>query len=218
MSHIYTTDTRCILFLYEARICRTGDWVPHYCGGSRIPHVYPRAGHSTYPSTLRHTTYDTMSTLYLRSPAFHHEGTIPSKYTCDGENISPPLAIDGFPEGTVSLVLIMDDHDVPASVHPDGVWDHWVVFNIPPSLARIPEDTQPQGVAGINTRGFTTYSGPCPPNGEHRYLFKVYALDTTLNLPAGSSKQAVLDAMQGHILEGTTLMGRYKRTPTSNYH
>ncbi len=159
-----------------------------------------------------------MSTLYLRSPAFNHEGTIPSKYTCDGDNVSPPLAIDGVPVGTVSLVLIMDDHDVPVSVRPDGVWDHWVVFNIPPDVSRIPEAGQPEGVPGHNTRDSLTYGGPCPPDGAHRYLFKVYALDSMLDLPEGSTKQAVLDAMQGHVLESTTLMGRYQRIPAPLYH
>lgn len=147
--------------------------------------------------------------MVVRSPAFVHEGVIPSKYTCDGDNCSPPLAIDGVPQNTASLVLIVDDHDVPTAIRPDGVWDHWVVFNMPPTTSRIGEGAAPAGIAGISTSNRLTYGGPCPPDGEHRYFFKIYALDTVLRLSQGSTKHEVLQAMEGHVLESTTLMGRY---------
>jgi Raf kinase inhibitor-like YbhB/YbcL family protein len=207
--HVYKVYTG----MYENGICSAGNRLPGHCGCVGVPSNTP----PNTPICCTYRNHHTMSTLYLRSPAFNHEGSIPLKYTCDGENISPPLAIDGVPEGTISLVLTMDDHDVPPSVRPDGVWDHWVVFNIPPTVYRIPEDAPPMGIPGSTTNGTTTYEGPCPPNGEHRYLFKVYALDTLLDVPEGSNKQAVLDALQGHILESTTLMGRYKRVPVHPY-
>lgn len=142
----------------------------------------------------------------LRSPTFAHEERIPSKYTCDGENLIPPLAIFGTPQGTVSLALIMDDPDSPS-----GTWDHWVIFNLPPDTERIGEGDMPRGVSGVNTWGKLGYGGPCPGSGEHRYLFKLYALNTLLPLAEGASKEEVLSAMDGHVVESTTLMGRYER-------
>lgn len=159
----------------------------------------------------QHQSEITTNTMQLRSPAFGHEEVIPSKYTCDGDNISPPLAIDDIPEGTVSLVLIVEDPDVPKSVREDGMWNHWVLFNIPPDTSRIGEGDAPEGVAGITTSNRLTYGGPCPPDGEHRYLFRVYALDTTIDLPEGATKLEVLAAIEGHVIESTTLMGRYRR-------
>jgi len=145
--------------------------------------------------------------MKLTSTAFEHEGTIPSKYTCDGENISPPLTISDIPEGTQALALIMDDPDAPA-----GTWDHWIIWNIPPDTANI--ESQPQGTRGKNSWEKLDYDGPCPPNGEHRYYFKLFALDSVLDLPEGSQKSALLDSMQGHILAETTLMGKYERITT----
>lgn len=147
--------------------------------------------------------------LSLTSSAFEHEGTIPSRFTCDGENVSPALAIAGVPEGTQSLALIMDD---PDAMKPAGkVWDHWVVFNIPPSTVEIPAGKEPEGVHGINSSGKTAYGGPCPPDAEHRYFFRLLALDAMLDVSQGATKQEVLAAAQGHIVEETTLMGRYAR-------
>lgn len=144
--------------------------------------------------------------MMVRSPAFIHEERIPSKYTCDGEDVLPPLAIDRVPQDTVSLALIVDDPDAPL-----GTWDHLVVFNITPRTTRIGEGEIPEGVQGINSWGILGYGGPCPPQGEHRYLFQVYALDTTLSLPQGCTKHEVCHAMEGHVLEKATLMGRYTR-------
>jgi Raf kinase inhibitor-like YbhB/YbcL family protein len=147
-----------------------------------------------------------MEPLTLQSPAFNRNERIPSKYTCDGENLSPPLALDGIPAGTVSLVLIMDDPDSPT-----GTWDHWMVFNIPPHTDRFGEGEEPYGTPGNNTWKKTGYGGPCPGSGEHRYSFRVYALDATLRLPAGATKADVLENMKGHILEVAELIGRYER-------
>ena len=149
--------------------------------------------------------------MKLTSKVFEHEGKIPSKYTCDGENVNPPLQISGVPENAKTLVLIMDDPDVPPSVRQDQMFDHWVVFNIPPDIENIDEGNEPPGTAGIGTSGQTGYYGPCPPDREHRYFFKLYALDTKLGLSEEADKKAVEKAMDGHIIEKHVLMGRYER-------
>ena len=152
--------------------------------------------------------------MELKSDAFDNNGKIPSKYTCDSENVNPHLIISNVPEHTETLVLIMDDPDIPDFVKKErgiDVFDHWVVFNIPSETMEIPEDSEPEGVLGNNGAGKTGYIGPCPPDKEHRYFFKLYALDTELNLPEGSTKKEVEDAMEGHILEKTELIGRYQR-------
>lgn len=149
--------------------------------------------------------------LQLTSTTFENGDRIPAKYTCDGANINPPLAISGVPEGTRALTLIMDDHDVPRSVHADGVWDHWVVFNIPPATTFVGEGTKAPGTYGIGTNKKASYLGPCPPDREHRYSFRLYALDTVLDLSLGATKEQILSAMSGHILAETELMGRYER-------
>lgn len=152
--------------------------------------------------------------LSLTSTAFENNGKIPSQFTCDAENVSPPLQISGVPEGAKSLVLIMDDPDVPKQLKPDGVFDHWTLFNIPPDTTEIVQSGS-IGMAGINGAGKSQYTGPCPPReyepSEHRYFFKLYALDTTLDLSAGASKADVLSAMEGHIIGEAELMGKYKR-------
>ena len=153
--------------------------------------------------------------LSLASPAFEQNARIPSKYTCDGDrSINPPLAFSGVPEGAKSLALIMDDPDVPKVLHADGVFDHWVLFNIPPATREIAEGGS-VGTAGANGAGGNTYYGPCPPPqyepSEHRYIFVLYALDTELPLKEGAAKQEVLKAMEGHIIEQAQLVGKYKR-------
>jgi Raf kinase inhibitor-like YbhB/YbcL family protein len=155
-----------------------------------------------------------MATFVLTSPVFEEQGTIPAKYTCDADNMNPPLTIEGVPEGAKSLVLIMDDPDIPESVKQARgieVFDHWTVFNIPPETATIPEAQEPSGTAGANGTGEVGYRGPCPPDREHRYFFKLYALDIMLDLPTGSTKTEVERAMEGHILAQTELIGRYDR-------
>ena len=146
--------------------------------------------------------------MELKSNAFENNGKIPSKHTCDGENVSPQLSISGVPENSKSLVLIMDD---PDAVKPAGkVWDHWIVFNIPPETKEIPEAQEPQGIHGKGTSGNLNYRGPCPPDAEHKYFFKLYALDTNFDLPQGSEKKEVEEAMKSHIIEQTQLIGRYE--------
>lgn len=149
--------------------------------------------------------------MKLTSTAFQQEGRIPQKYTCDGAGINPPLTISDIPAGTASLVLIMDDPDVPKSIRQDGIWDHWIIFNIPASTTQIAEGKEPSGTHGIGTGKNTEYYGPCPPDGEHHYFFNLYALDTLLDLPRGSTKKQVIQTMEGHILAKAILIGRYKR-------
>ena len=145
--------------------------------------------------------------MELTSSAFVHNDAIPSEFTCDGADVSPPLTISDVPKNAKSLVLIMDDPDAPV-----GTWDHWVVFNMAPSTKQIAKGTEPEGIAGKNSWGRTGYGGPCPPSGTHRYFFKLYALDTELNLPEGSNKRDLEMAMQGHIIEKAELMETYRRT------
>lgn len=146
------------------------------------------------------------------SSAFEEGGMIPHKYTCDGEDVSPPLSWTGTPEGTKMIALINDDPDAPV-----GTWVHWVIFNIPASVRELPEDVPPQkelkdgARQGRNDFGRIGYGGPCPPRGTHRYYFKIYALDAVLSLPAGATKAELLMAMEGHIVAQGQLMGRYQR-------
>ncbi|MBU0766353.1 YbhB/YbcL family Raf kinase inhibitor-like protein [Patescibacteria group bacterium] len=148
--------------------------------------------------------------MTMTSSVFEHGALIPIKYTCDGENMNPPLVFSDIPENAISLVLIMEDPDVPKSIRSDGMWDHWVVFNIPPSVTSLEENEQPSGVAGKGTTENLHYKGPCPP-AQHRYYFRLFALDTLLDLPEGSIKLDVLEAMEGHVLAEAKLMGRYDR-------
>ena len=146
--------------------------------------------------------------------AFTDGGKIPAKYSCDDQNINPALNFSDVPVEAMSLVLIMDDPDIPDFVKQKfgiQVWDHWVVFNIPPGTKEVAEGKDPQGRLGKNTGGKNAYGGPCPPDREHRYFFKLYALDSELSLPEGSTKAEVEEAMQGHILAEAKLMGRYER-------
>lgn len=148
--------------------------------------------------------------MRLSSPAFEHDGAIPRKYTCEGDNVSPPLRLSGVPDGVESLVLIMDDPDVPLALREDGMWDHWIIYDIPPDLRRLEEGEEPPGTHGLGTADNLDYFGPCPPDIEHRYYIRIYALDTRLNLPERASKQQVEQTMQGHVVDQAELMGRYE--------
>jgi Raf kinase inhibitor-like YbhB/YbcL family protein len=144
----------------------------------------------------------------LTSPAFNHGSQIPSRYTCDGEDINPHLIIHGPPSNARSLALVMEDPDAPMRL-----WIHWVLWNIPTETREIREHTSPRGAEeGLNTWKKTGYGGPCPPPGTHRYFFRLYALDCKLKLAAGSDKDALERAMEGHILATAELMGTYART------
>lgn len=148
-----------------------------------------------------------INTLTLFSPDFLNLESIPSQFTCDGDNINPNLEIAGIVEDAKSLVLIMEDIDAP-----DGIWDHWIKFNIPVDTRIINEAELVQGISGKGTGGSLDYSGPCPPEGKHQYVFKLYSLDVELILPEGSSKEEVETAMEGHILQEAELIGVYERT------
>jgi len=151
--------------------------------------------------------------LAVRSAAFQEGGTIPPRYTCDGENVSPPLAWTGLPEETAAVAVVVDDPDAPA-----GTWVHWVLYGLDPSRADLPEgvparDTVLGGARqGRNDFKNVGYGGPCPPRGQlHHYAFKVYALDETPDLPAGASKAELLGAIEGHVLAEGKLTGTYRR-------
>jgi Raf kinase inhibitor-like YbhB/YbcL family protein len=148
----------------------------------------------------------------LSSSEFAHEAPIPARFSCDGENISPPLAWGDPPPGAKSLALISDDPDAPG-----GTWVHWVLYNIPSDLRALPESISAEAELsdgsrhGENSFGRLDYGGPCPPGGTHRYFFKLYALDVMLELEPGADKEMLLQAMEGHILGETELMGTYTR-------
>jgi hypothetical protein len=146
-------------------------------------------------------------TMELKSSSFDHNSDIPSKYTCDGRDISPPLSISGVPEKAESLALIVDDPDAPM-----GTWDHWILWNISPRTRRFEEGNAPEGaIRGMNSFKKLSYGGPCPPSGKHRYFFKLYALDTKLQLKEGANKEELQRAMEGHVLDQAVLIGLYRR-------
>ncbi len=155
--------------------------------------------------------------MKLSSPQFEQNEFIPSRYTCDGDNINPPLIIENAPEEAQSLVLVMDDPDIPVEIKEKigiKVFDHWIVFNIDPETEQIEENSLP-GICGSNTRGDHEYTGPCPPPQYepkvHRYFFKLYALDIMLNLKEGATKKEIEEAMEGHIIAKAELVGKYSR-------
>jgi Raf kinase inhibitor-like YbhB/YbcL family protein len=174
-----------ILFMYKNRVCAA--YAARH--GGTVMEVYD------------------MATLKIFSPAFAHNEFIPSKYTCDGANVSPPLAIENIPTETKSLALIVDDPDAP-----DGTWVHWVVWNLAPTTKEFKENGVPAGASqGMTDFRKQKYGGPCPPSGVHRYFFKLYALDALLTLGPTVDKAALERAMTGHILAQTELIGLYTR-------
>jgi len=150
--------------------------------------------------------------IKITSSAFEPGGMIPVQYTCDGQDVSPPLSWGDMPEGTASIALICDDPDAPM-----GTWVHWVLFDLQPDTRGLPENIPTEesldmgGTHGTNDFRRLGYGGPCPPGGTHRYFFKIYALDKKMDIPAGSTKAQLLKAMEGHILAEGELMGRYRR-------
>jgi len=169
------------------------------------------------PSTAEAPVQTSMGKMTLQSSAFREGERIPSQFTCDGDNINPELIFGNVPENTVSLVLIMDDPDVRQSVKDErgiDAIDHWILFNIPPNTSSIAENTT-VGVPGENVGEGGAYVGPCPPPqfepAEHRYFFRLYALDTELGLHAGATKEEVRRAMEGHVIDNAELIGRYSR-------
>jgi Raf kinase inhibitor-like YbhB/YbcL family protein len=155
--------------------------------------------------------------LTLTSSAFGQGGEIPGRHTCDGDDISPPLAWSGAPGGTKSLVLIVDDPDAPDPAAPRMVWVHWLLYNLPPESRGLAEGVAatklPKGAReGVNDWKRTGYGGPCPPVGRHRYFHKLYALDVVLPDLKQPTKAKLEEAMRGHILEEAELVGTYQRS------
>lgn len=151
--------------------------------------------------------------MRLDSDVFSHDGQIPQHYTCDSDNVSPPLRWDDLPTETQSLALIMDDPDSSG-----GTFVHWVLFNLPPNTRVLPEavaigdrNWEGGGIQGMNSFGNLTYGGPCPSDGEHRYFFKLYALSSPVGLAEGATKEDVEAAIEGNILASAELIGRYER-------
>jgi len=158
--------------------------------------VFAAAGEDTPATTMKISTH-----------AFSERRPIPERFTADGKNVNPPLVISGVPKEAKSLALIVDDPDAPM-----GVWNHWLVWNIDPDTTVIKEDSVPRGATvGRNDAGTAQYVGPAPPSGTHRYYFRLYALDTKLDLPAGANRTELDDAMHAHILSRAELLGRYGR-------
>ena len=156
-------------------------------------------------------------TLKLTSSAFEHEGTIPRLHTCEGKDVSPPLAWSGVPENAKSLELIVDDPDAPDPAAPRMTWVHWVLYNIPPSSTGLPQGVSPKELPEGTLEGMsdfqrTGYGGPCPPIGRHRYFKKLYALDTVLPDLKKPRKADVEKAMKGHVLERAVLVGTYQKS------
>ncbi len=168
----------------------------------------------TKPATSESTTPEASMTLQLTSDAFANGQSIPAKYTCIGKNISPALTWTEPPAGTQSFALIVDDPDAPG-----GNWVHWVLFNIKPDMRGLQENLPTTGknvdpnaiYVGNNSSGAAAYQGPCPPSGTHRYFFKLYALDTTISLLPGATKEQVLKEVNGHILAQAELMGTFSK-------
>ncbi len=144
--------------------------------------------------------------MKITSSAFQQGGNIPSKFSCDGANTSPPLQISDVPPETKSVVLIVDDPDAPS-----GLFTHWAVWNISPQTSTIAEGNAPKEVHGTNDFGKSGYGGPCPPSGTHRYYFRIFALDRELDLPSGAKRSQLDAAMKGHVIAQGELMGRYAR-------
>ncbi|HJQ10076.1 MAG TPA: YbhB/YbcL family Raf kinase inhibitor-like protein [Gemmatimonadaceae bacterium] len=156
-------------------------------------------------------------TLKVTSSAFQQGGSIPTQYTCEGKDLSPPLQWSGLPNNAKSVAMIVDDPDAPDPAKPQRVYVHWVVYNISPQTTSLAENASKSGmpsgaVQGKNDWGNTAYGGPCPPIGRHRYFFKLYALDTTLTGLQNATKADLEKAMKGHVVDSGELMGTYQKT------
>ncbi len=148
-----------------------------------------------------------ITSMKLTSPAFHHNQSIPSKYTCDGDGMSPPLTVSGVLTNAKDLVLIVDDPDAP-----NGTWVHWTIWNMDPTINEIPEGIVPtDSTQGVTSYGRFGYGVPCPPSGTHRYFFKLYALDAVLKLKPSAKAEDIMKAIDGHIIDSAELIGLYQR-------
>jgi hypothetical protein len=144
--------------------------------------------------------------MEIRNHEFEHGDKIPVRHTCDGAGVSPALLFHEVPDEAGTLALIMDDPDAPG-----GIFTHWLIWNMPPSIHQVSEGTRPEGIVGKNDFGDVGYGPPCPPEGTHRYHFRLYALDDEIDLHKGASRKDVLEAMEGHIIEEAELVGKYTR-------
>lgn len=149
--------------------------------------------------------------MHINSSQFEQGETLPEKYTCEGEGVSPHLAFADIPDGAKSLALVVHDPDVPTNLRPDGNFDHWLLWNLDPDTREIREGEEPSAIFGMNTRGTTTFVPACPPDREHRYVFTLYALDIMLDLEDGSNRQELEEKMKDHIIERAELIGRYNK-------
>ena len=182
-------------------ICKNGNWTKH--GNPNNPPPQEGCG-SSETSELKDS--DKINLMKVTSSAFENNTKIPSRYTCDGENVNPPLTFEDLPENTQSLVLIVNDPDAPA-----GNWIHWILFNIPADTEILNENDVPTGaLQGINSFGDNNYGGPCPPSGTHRYIFKLFAIDSLLDLKEGTSEAEIKNGINGHTLETSELVGKYR--------
>jgi len=173
-------------------VCSDGAWVKHGNPAAEMPNI---------PCPKKE------GRMHLTSPAFSGNAVIPAEYSCDGEGKSPPLIVSDVPPVAKSLVLVIDDPDAP-----NGTFHHLLVWNIGAAIKEIPENQIPNGaVVGSNSSGQAGYIAPCPPSGEHRYVFTLYALDVMVSLPAGSNRTELDQAIANHIVAETSLVGRYGR-------
>ncbi|AKB51169.1 Phospholipid-binding protein [Methanosarcina barkeri str. Wiesmoor] len=184
-----------LIFLFAAIVFISG-CVQNEKVGAPVNKEFPEDGKGDESMNIQ--------SIKVSSSAFESNGSIPGKYTCDGQNINPPLEFEGIPEEAESLVIIVDDPDAPTKT-----FTHWIVWNIEP-VAKIEEDSIP-GIEGLNDFKKIGYGGPCPPSGTHRYFFRVYALDKNLDLKAGAGRKGLENEMIGHIIAEGELMGKYSR-------
>lgn len=195
-----------------AQICLIALILPAFSACQKGNSPAPQNTAQPTPTAAPNASPALKAAIKITSAAFSDNGMMPPKYTCDGENISPPLKWEGVPEKARTLALIADDPDAP-----NGTWTHWVLFNLSASARELPEnilpEKQPASVASQGTNDFKKigYGGPCPPGGTHRYFFKLYALDAELKLDAGATKDELLKAMEGHILAEGQLVGKYEK-------
>lgn len=179
------------------------------CGGADEPEAATSLATTTTTEQPLPTAGPEPGPLEISSPAFEAGADVPVRFTCDGNDISPPLEISGIPSPAMSLALIVDDPDAPT-----GTWTHWVVYGIPVegSELTIPEETGPEGTRGANSWNVTGYGGPCPPEGEqHRYIFEVFALDMELPIPDGASSSELRNSIEDHVLDQAELTALYER-------
>lgn len=183
-------------------ICQNGMWIKH--GNPNNP--IPQSGCGIELPNLKTAKSVKIKNMIIKSSAFGDQQKIPARFTCDSQNINPPLEFSEIPEGTQSLVLIVDDPDAP-----NGDWVHWTLWNIDSNTHRIEEGSVPekaeQGMTSFNKIG---YGGPCPPSGTHHYFFRLFALDYTLDLPSTTKESELMDEIQGHILGQAELVGLYR--------